>query len=442
MCSSTPRSVACCALAASLAFVCCSESPSDEGDPVRAAEALESRWSDSELALMRSLWIGSLPDLAPSASNKVADEPRAARLGHALFFDSNLSADASVSCATCHMAARHFTDGLVRSVGIGTAGRNAPSVVGAAHAPWQFWDGRRDSLWSQALAPLEAGVEMGSTRLEVVRYVTGNPRYRDAYTELFGAAPDLGPGSALPERAGPFAGGEAKAAWQRLPSEVRQRVNRGFANVGKAIEAYERRLRPGPSRFDRYAESVFEAGAAQATLLDANESAGLRLFLDMERTQCLRCHNGPLLTNQSFHNVGTARGGEMDFGRFLGIQSVLLDPFNCLGPFSDAETGSCGELEFVDGRNVEHLTGAFKTPSLREVARTGPYMHDGSFATLSSVIEHYRRPPPVEGTGHELTPLDLTDEEAAQLVTFLGALDGGIDAEPHWLAAPAPSLAP
>ena len=194
--------------------------------------------------------------------------------------------------------------------------------------------------------------------------------------------------------------------------------------MGKAIEAYERQLVPGPSRFDRYVERLTsgdDPGGAQ--LLDADEIAGLRLFVDPGRTQCLRCHNGPLLTNQSFHDVASGLGnGVPDLGRFLGIQSLLLDPFNCLGPYSDAPSGACQELRFLARREIALEGGAFKTPTLRDLARTGPYFHDGRFESLEQVIAYYRNPP--TSPGSELTPLALSDLEARQLVAFLNAITG------------------
>jgi cytochrome c peroxidase len=373
----------------------------------------------------------------------VADDPRAARLGHRLFFDSSLSASGAVACATCHRPDHAFSDGLATSVGLGPGSRNAPTLVGAAHSPWLYWDGRRDSLWAQALAPLEASNEMGSTRLEVVRRVANEPRYRAEYEALFGAEPDFGDPKRFPPRASPFGDESARDAWDRLAEGDRDRVNRAFANVGKAIAAYERLLAPAPSRFDAYVGGL-QGGdpAAAGPTLEADEVAGLRLFVDGARTQCLRCHNGPLLTNHGFHDVASSRLGALpDLGRFAGLQSVLLDPFNCLGRYSDAPEGGCAELRFLDRREPARLSGAYKTPTLREVGRTAPYFHDGSLATLEDVVAHYRRPP--ADPGSEIVPLELTDPEAGQLAAFLRALSGGVAADPAWLAPPgAPGAAP
>ncbi|MBW2275698.1 MAG: hypothetical protein JRG96_20760 [Deltaproteobacteria bacterium] len=375
----------------------------------------------------------------------MADDRKAAELGHRLFFAPQLSGDGRVSCATCHVSSLLFTDGRKTSRGLADTTRNAPTLVGSGHSPWMFWDGRRDSLWAQALGPLEAGAEMGSTRVAVVRHVATDPSLAPLYQQVFGSASGLGDVTRLPERAGPFGDSDEQAAWQRMTAADRRAVDVAFANIGKAIAAYERLIEPGPSRFDRYVEQL-RAGspaATEATLSD-EEIRGLRLFVDAGRTLCLRCHNGPLLTNQSFHQVGTATGeGALpDFGRFLGIQAVLIDPFNCLGSFSDASPRQCEELRFLAKSHVAGEMGKFKTPTLRGLPRTGPYMHDGRFASLEEVIEHYRSPP-AGAASMEITPLELDDGESRALVAFLSSLDGGVDLADPWLRPPsdAPSSA-
>ncbi len=383
-------------------------------------------WSPDQLELLRSLSLVSLPPPPESRSNRVADDPRAARMGRRLFFDPGLSRNGRISCATCHRPELYFTDGRERSRGLGESNRNAPSVVGAAYSPWQFWDGRRDSLWAQALAPMETANEMGANRIEIVRHATQDARYAEDYRTLFGSPPDFADDAPPPQRASPFGDDEARRAWDGLSQEAQREIDRAFSNVGKAIEAYERQLVPGASRFDRYVEQLLAGDASGAArTLRPDEIAGLRLFVDGQRTQCLRCHNGPMLTNQSFHDVATGLGsGPPDLGRFLGIQSLLLDVFNCLGPFSDAPPDSCQELRFLTRRELSLESGAFKTPGLREVARTGPYFHDGRFTELEQVIAHYRNPP--QAPGSELVPLELSELESRQLVAFLKTLSGGV----------------
>jgi cytochrome c peroxidase len=207
---------------------------------------------------------------------------------------------------------------------------------------------------------------------------------------------------------------------------VRRRINQVYANVGKALAAYERTLLPRPSRFDRYISTLdTDPKSVTVSPLTADEIAGAKLFIDDRKTQCLRCHNGPMLTNGGFHNIGTGsfRGDRLDFGRVFGLRSVLLDEFNCLGPFSDAEPDACSELRFLNKEAHIPLEGAFRTPSLRNVAATAPYGHDGRFADLDQVLRHYNHPPSLQEVGpHELKPMGLTEVELAQLRAFLLSL--------------------
>jgi cytochrome c peroxidase len=430
------------ALGVGLASAGC-EDRSDAGSRPRASVSSAapegSAWTEAELRMLASLSVSSLPSPPPSPGNRVVDDPRAAELGRVLFFDPSLSTNGRVSCASCHHPARLFTDGLPRSRGVGQAGRNAPTLVGVSHAIWLFWDGRRDSVWSQALAPLESAAEMGTTRTDVVRRVTKGASTHEAYEAIFGRPAPFDDERRFPPGAGPFADRAGREAWARMHAADRPAVDRAFANVGKLLEAYQRRLQPAPARFDRYVARLHgEGGAGPASELTKQELAGLRLVLDVERTRCLRCHNGPLWTNQSFHDVGTSTGadGVADWGRFLGVQAVLVDPFNCLGPYSDAAPEACDALRFLDRRHVGATQGQFKTPTLRGLPRTGPYMHDGRFESLEAVVEHYRIPPPSGAADHELVPLDLTDPEAAALVAFLRTLDSDVAVEPGWLQPP------
>lgn len=370
--------------------------------------ASESTWSDAEIETLRSLWIGSLGPPPAAPSNTVADDRDAAALGQALFFDRRLSGNGAVACATCHQPARRFTDGLPKARGMGTAGRNAPSIVGAAWSPWLYWDGRRDSLWSQALTPMEDSNEHGTSRDEVVALVSRDPEYREAYRRVFGEAPDASDAAA---------------------------TDRIFANIGKAIAAYERLLVPGPSRFDRYVEAVLAGdGQKQRELFSADEVAGLKLFIG--KAECTKCHNGALLTNNEFHNTGTASfpGDDPDPGRVAGIPQVRQDPFNCLGDFSDAAAGDCAELEFM--ATGPTFTGAFRTPSLRNLEFTAPYMHKGQIWTLEGVLRHYNEAPPAEIGHSELHPLGLGPRELGQLEAFLRTLAAPPATDAEWLAPP------
>jgi len=382
-------------------------------------------WTEQELRAIRSLSIAELPALPPDPSNRIADDSRAIELGRLIFFDTRFSVNRKISCATCHRPDLAFTDGLAKARGIGQTRRNTPGLIGVAWQTWFLWDGRRDSLWAQAVTPLEAPQEMGISRVEVVRTIASDADYRKRYEQLFGALPIETLDAEFPHRAGPFGDAAAATQWRSLADGIRRRINIAFANVGKSIAAFERTLAPAPGRFDRYAETLAKGGfGADSQLLDTDEVAGLRLFIDIDKTRCLNCHNGPLFTNHDFHNTGTGVRGSagVDWGRIAGIADVWQDEFNCLGEYSDAARAACTALRFMPGSGQRHDVGAFKVPSLRNLSVTGPYMHDGRFATLEAVLEHYRSPAELNLALHELTPLDLTDTELKQLARFLHTL--------------------
>lgn len=368
-------------------------------------------WTAGERRILQSLWIGSLKTVQPDPSNSVADDPGAADLGERLFFDRRLSADGEVACATCHRPDLYFTDGLPRARGIGETRRGAPSLIGAAYSPWLYWDGRRDSLWSQALVPLETAEEHGFDRRRVLAVIDADETLNGAYEDVFGPLPD------------PIAADD-------------ETVDRAFAQVGKALAAFERTLLPTPSRFDAYVGSLLDeshgGSNGHPAILSPDEIAGLRLFIS-DKAQCLRCHNGPLFTNFGFHNIGLIEGKRgvkvYDFGRARGVREALDDPFRCDGPYSDAEPDDCIEQRFVLDRGKE-LVAAFKVPTLRNVAKTAPYMHDGRFTTLREVVQHYNEAPSFRIGFQQLIPLGLTPRELDQLVAFLGTLTGPRPAAP------------
>lgn len=394
----------------------------------------ESAWTTTELQLIRGLWIGSVGPLPLNASNAVADDPRAAALGHRLFFDVRLSANGRVSCSTCHQPELFFTDGRMVSVGVGVTERNAMSVIGAAFSPWYFWNGRKDSLWSQALAPLESPVEHASSRMQIARLIAEDVEYRIDYDALFGALPDFSERSRFPDAAGPVSDPVRHAAWDTMSRQDQIAVTRVFVNVGKVLEAYQRLLLPGSSRFDDYAKSLLTDTPSEEILLSGSELAGLRLFIG--EGQCINCHNGPLFSNNDFHNTAVlpAPGALPSKGRSEGLEVLANDPFNCLGAYSDAPEEGCAELRFV--KSGDELVGAHRTPSLRNVAKTAPYMHAGQMPTLEAVLEQYNRAPEALVGHNDAKPLGLSDRELQSLNAFLRTLSGPISADPRWLLPP------
>ncbi len=273
------------------------------------------------------------------------------RLGAQLYFDPRLSADNTISCATCHdpataWANHHPTDTGIRGQ---VGGRNSGTILDSAYMRYQFWDGRAGSLEEQALGPIHNPIEMGETLENVVRKLNAIPGYRAQFEQVFGT--------------------EATTD-----------------GIAKAIAAFERTVVSGPSPFDRYLMGDKHA-------LTPAARRGLDLFNG--KAHCSPCHSGPMLSDQSFHNLGVGmRVANPDIGR----EKVTNDPADL---------------------------GRFKTPTLRNIALTAPYLHDGSEKTLKDVVEFYDRGGvPNPNLDPLMVPLGLTGREKADLVAFLESLNG------------------
>lgn len=376
-------------------------------------------WTDEEIDVLKSLWLGSLPEKPKIHSNKYADDPKAAKLGREFFFDKQFSGNSNVSCGTCHRPDYSFTDDLPLAHGMGFTGRRAMPLAGSAYFTWLFWDGRKDSLWSQALGPIESPVEHGISRTFVIKVILEH--YRAKYQSVFGTLPEIKGIKKLIARPA-MDDPDAYKAWVTIPFEDREKINNIYANFGKAIEAYVRTIMPGPSRFDEYVQSLLEGRQDQLMKIYTKEEAeGLHLFIG--EANCTNCHAGPLFTNSDFHNLGiTGDGGSSDPGRAGGIISVLSDEFNCLGKYSDAKSRYCRELRFIDTKSGKYF-GAFKTPSLRNVVDRPPYMHAGQLKTIKDVLDFYRK-----SKNPELEHGGLSAGDMEKVEAFLKTLSGPIEA--------------
>ncbi|NGN39486.1 methylamine utilization protein [Mesorhizobium sp. CGMCC 1.15528] len=370
--------------------------------------------TEAEKKTVASLSLSALPPLPPDPTNKYADLPAAAAFGATLFFEQRMSIDGVVSCATCHQLDRQFQDDLPLAKAIGTTDRRTMPLADVARSPFLFWDGRRDSLWAQALTPLEEPREHGGNRTFSAHFIKAH--LADRYERIFGPLPDL---SALPANAGPLGNDAEKAAWAEMSEDQRQAVNRVFSNLGKAIAAFERSIVHEKTRFDRFADAVTVGKTPEGdAALSDEEIYGLRLFTG--KANCIECHNGPRFTDDHFHNTGipAVAGLPEDLGRETAVKQVQSDPFNCLGAFSDARPEACGELRFMVTSGPQ-LTRAYKTPSLRGAAGRPPYMHAGQIKRLEDVIDHYVRAPASPSGKSEVVPLSISERERAALVAFL-----------------------
>ena len=273
-------------------------------------------------------------------------------LGKTLFFDKRLSADDTISCATCHRPDYAYAEPERVSTGVGgkKGGRNAPAIINRAFGKRHFWDGRARSLEEQALGPVMNPIEMGVADMGLlVGKLNAIDGYREWFQRLFGTD---------------------------VTAE----------GMARAIASFERTIVSGHSAFDIY----YYEGEVEA--LTEAQKRGLKLFKG--KAKCTTCHAGFNLTEDGFHNLGVGWDGEsVDLGRYL-------------------VTGNMGDI------------GKFKTPTLRDVTRTAPYMHDGSIATLREVIDFYN-----DGgiynpfLDREVSRLGLKVDEKEDLVEFLRSLE-------------------
>ncbi len=381
--------------------------------------------TDKEVRIIGTM--SPVPPAPPDSSNRVADNAEAAMLGAMVFNRSIFSSNGAVSCATCHQPGRSFTDARAVAQGVGVGTRNSPPLGSVAHQRWFFWDGRSDSLWSQALSPFENPLEIDSTRVNIVRVISQEPDLKQQYEALFGELPDMGDAQRFPDRAKP-----GMPAWDAMSQADRTSVTRAFVNVGKSVAAFERTLTVGRSPFDRFAQAL-KRGKPTDGILSPAAVRGLQLFIG--EAGCRNCHSGPLFTDRGFHNQGlpTADGlFPTDPGRAGGLESARSAEFRLGSVWSDDPEGDRARRAGNATAGPEHW-GAMKTPSLRNLPTTGPYMHDGRFHTLAQTLAFYNT---LEGhiriDHHQetiLKPLHLPPEDILALEAFLESLqDGAPDA--------------
>jgi len=356
-----------------------------------AAETVELDPVEIRLVLRHGPWP---QPLLRDPSNRVSGDAGAIALGQRLFFDARPSANGTVACATCHVPARAWTDGRAQAAGLGPLDRNTPTVLDAGLGRWFGWDGAADSLWAFAVKPMLHPAEMGGSAHGVAAVVRGDPRYACLY----------------------------EAAFRAPPGADDERV---LVDAAKALAAYVETIRSGRTPFDEFRDALARGDRAALARYPLAAQRGLKTFVG--KGACRVCHFGPGFTNGEFHEIGipfTLGPGRVDAGRHEGIKRLRSDPLNLLGRFSDDASGAAA----TQTRHVEstHASfGQFKTPSLRNVALTAPYMHDGSLATIEAVIEFY------DAGGIDnpeksalLSPLGLTADERAALAAFLRALTG------------------
>lgn len=385
-------------------------------------------FSDAERKQLENLLYTEPPT---DSSNAYVGNADAQRLGQWLFFETSLSPAGDVACATCHIPQLAFTDGRPLSKAAQMGERHTPTVINSAHQRWFFWDGRRDSLWSQAVEPFEDPKEFASSRIAILRAFAKHAKALALYERVFGTFPDLSDALRFPPQAKANSSDPqdpAQLAWSQMATEDQYLVNRAFVNLGKALAAYQSQLNSSDSRFDRFAKGLLGQEDGDVQALNASEQRGLKLFIG--DANCKLCHFGPNFSDGEFHNTGVPRrDGQIpkDPGRYDGLEVVANHPFNSASRYSDAPEGT--RTQIIRGliRDANQW-GQMKTPTLREVSRTAPYMHRGQLDSLAEVVHFYNTLDRQVFAGHHrepfLQPLGLNDAQVADLVAFLKALDG------------------
>lgn len=331
---------------------------------------------------------------SPDPSNRVSGNSDAIALGKALFFDPRLSGNGKSSCASCHLPALLFADGKVRGEGFVQLDRNTPGLLNVRLNRWFGWDGAADSLWSQSLRPIMDKREMAASTTHVGKLLRDDHGLAERYRKAFGFAPSV-------------------------DDDVVS------IDVGKALAAFQETLSSGRTPFDEFRDAVDRGDREAAGRYPPAAQRGLKIFIG--KGNCSVCHFGPNFTNGEFGDVGIpyfAAPGRVDPGRYEGIRKLEASRANLLGKFSDdpARATATGTRHV----RLEHRNwGEFRVPSLRNVAKTPPYMHNGHLATLRDVVRHYSElnEDRLHADGEKiLRPLRLSEAEAADLVAFLESL--------------------
>lgn len=343
-------------------------------------------------ALLHGPWP---PETEPDPSNRVSGAPEAIALGRALFEDPILSRDGAMSCASCHDPDRSFTDARPRAVGRRELDRNTPALWNLRFQRWYGWAGGADNLWAQSLLPVLAEDELAQRPEDLKAALIGSA-YAARYAALFGDA----------------------AAHDATLVAV---------NLAKALAAYQETLITGPTAFDRFRTALVREDCEEASRYPLAAQRGLALFVG--EGACSVCHSGPMFSNGEFHDAGVpyfVGPNRVDGGRHAGLKALLASPFTLDGAHSD-DARKSGAWAVRQVRPSHSDFGTFRTPSLRGVALTPPYMHAGSLADLEAVIRHYSEIDldRLHADGEAiLRPLNLNDSQIRDLVAFLESLGG------------------
>jgi len=345
-----------------------------------------------EIILSHGPWGAAAPH---DPTNRVSGKPDAIEFGTRLFFDPRLSSSGTVSCATCHVPDRNWTDNLRRSTGVAEMDRNTPTLMNLHGARWYGWDGAADSLWMQSLRPIVDERELAASPRHVARLVRSDDQLACRYRKVFGAPPS-----------------------PTNDEEV-------LVNAGKALAAFQETLMSGMTPFDWFRNALARAEPPSSWSYSESAQRGLKIFIG--RGGCTLCHAGPNFTNGEFFQTGMSRPVSRrypDPGRPAGLRQLLDSRFNLLGPYNDDTTGASAARTRQASLEKANI-GELKVPSLRNLILTSPYGRDGNVDTLAEVVRHYAGLDPVRLHAKDRRPdepLNLTQREQTDLVVFLESL--------------------
>ena len=336
------------------------------------------------------------PPLKPDPSNNASGNAAAVAFGRLLFFETRLSADGKMSCATCHQPDRAWSDG--QSLGqpnVVKQDRNTQSLIDVRFNRWFGWGGQGDSLWSQSIRPIIAPEEMNASTGHVIGLLADDQHLSLHYVNVFG-----------------------------VPAK-RHEPEQALANVGKALAAFQETLVSPRTSFDEFRDALAVKNWKAAAEYPLVAQRGAKIFAG--RGRCNVCHVGPRFTSGEFHDAGVPyfiAPGRVDPGRFNGITAVKRNPWNLSSRHNDDQekTGAWATKQVT---RLHRNFGEFRIPTLRNLTATAPYMHNGSLPTLERVVRHYSEIniERLHADGERiLRPLNLSNQELADMVAFLRTL--------------------
>jgi len=341
--------------------------------------------SERERAQIRSMGPWPMP-VPADPGNEYSGIAWAEALGKQLFNDPGLSGDGQISCASCHLEQMAFSDGRSVALGEGKHVRNTQGLLDVGHQRWFGWDGGTDSLWAASIRPILSDVEMNGSITGIANYLRGNEDY---------------------------------------PSFTVADDEQSFVTSAKLIASYIRTLESAPSPFDSFRIALENNDKSGIDEYPISAKRGLQIFFG--EANCSACHFGPLFSNGEFHDTGRSfftGVGQVDPGRYTGIKRLRQDRFNLVGEFN-GRVSEAEQRKTVTVKLQEINWGQWRTPSLRNLTGTGPYLHDGSLATLREVVDAYADldPSRLHSNGETiLKPLDLDETGRNDLVNFLRSL--------------------